>query len=574
MNKKDEGSPPPSRQPQHAPFAFPFHDPRATIAGSGFVQQEQQQNTPQHGHSSFAASSGPVAAAAQQQHGGTENPVALFSWESSRPAGHGHVPGQAPRGQEGGHDMKLAELHKLQRIMKQNLEHRQHQLMMQLQATHAHYVQQQQPQPQPPQPTASGGHIHAHGSNDDPGGSVAMQIPRMPGDLLNMYLGSYSSASERSLLGGQMGTPLHLLPTAPEQQEHQQHQHQQNQQQEPSVQGLQHGYLSNQSLQQQAILQNNTHATARQIDSSGAASTLGQEAASHQANTRMSQKKGQENEFSANDALPTVGRQQQDVLRRRSDPFLQWQFTANHSDRSAATDNSSRLQQQEQASYSQTMAAPQQQSQLHQQNIDMGIEMDMDIQEGMDVPLNFSNLFDNDDEFDDNDDNDDSDGKEKPDYSVIHGGFHPMLMNQSSIIPNYAQQQQQQQQQHLNPNQSVGTIGTLPQPAGIWQQHQQQRQDTSFGLHETSSSSVVAFSRSPHSSTNLHQRILKLDKAMEKSIKSQKMLQAWDTKMGLRKCHSKTMRSTTTSRKKVQEMMVSTIMRTGGATAFLFPKQA
>ena len=561
MNKKVEGSPPPSRQPQHAPFAFPFHDP-ATIAGSGFVQQEQQQNTPRHGHSSFAASSGPpaAAAAAQQQHGGTENAAALFSWESSRPAGHGHVPGQAPRGQEGGHDMKLAELHKLQRIMKQNLEYQQHQLMMQLQATHAHYARQQQP----PQPTASGGHIHAQGSDDDPGGSVAMQMPRMPSGLLNnMYLGSYSSASERSLRGGQMGTPLHLLPTAPEQQEHQQHQHQQ----QPSVQGLQHGYLSDQSLQQQAIL-HNTHATARQIDSSGAASTLGQEAASHQANTRMSQRKGQENEF-ANDALPTAGRQQQDMRRRRSDPFLQWQFTANHSDRSAATDNSSRLQQQEQASYSQPMAAPQQQSQLYQQNIDMGIEMDMDIQEGIDVPLNFSNLFDNDDEVDDNNDDDDGSGeKEKPDHSVIHGGFHPMLMNQSSIIPNYAQQQQQQ---HSNPNQSVGTIGTLPQPAGIWQQ---QRQDTSFGLHGTGSSSAVAFSRSPHSSSNLRQRILKLDEAMEKSIKSQKMLQAWDTKMGLRKCHSKTMRSTTTSRKKVQEMMVSTIMRTGGATAFLFPKQA
>ena len=575
----EEGSPPPlSRQPQHAPLhvrvTFPFHDlsfPNPTVAGSGFAQQEQQQNASQHGQSSFAASSVPAAAAQQQQqHGGTENAAAFHPWESSRPTGHGYVPGHVSSGREDADiGMKLVELHKLQKVMQQNLEYQKQQLMMQLQANHTHYTQQQQQQqqqepPQPPQPprrlAVSVGLTQrpvlqweddAQVSNDNPSGSIVMSMPRMPSGLLNTYLDSYSSASERrSLLAGHTRAPTPPLPTTTEQRQ---------QQQQPHETGLQRGYMPNQNPQQQAILYNNARTAAREIGS--AASTIGQEAASHQPDTSMSPEVPQQNEVGTNDAMLTGSWQQQDVRRRRSDPFLQWQFTANHSGRSAATDTLCRLQQQEEISHSQPMAAPQQQSQLYQGN------NDMDIQEEMNIPLNFSNLFDKDDVHDD------ADGKkEKLDHSVIHGGFHPMLMNQSSIIPNYAQQQQQQQQS--NPSQPVGTIGaTLPQPAGIWPQ--QQRQETSFELHGSGStcSSVAAFSRSTHSSTNLHERILKLDEAIEKSMKSQRMLQAWDTKMGLRKCHSKTMRSTTTSRKKVQEMMVSTIMRTG-ATAFLFPKQA
>lgn len=43
------------------------------------------------------------------------------------------------------------------------------------------------------------------------------------------------------------------------------------------------------------------------------------------------------------------------------------------------------------------------------------------------------------------------------------------------------------------------------------------------------------------------------DSAMEKSFKSQEDLQQWDRKMGLRRCHSKTMTDTTLSREKLRE---------------------
>ena len=554
-NEIEEGSRSPlSRQPQQVP-PLSFHDPsfpNPTVAGSSVSQQEQQQNASQHGQLLLSASSGPSGPA--QQRGDTENAAAPFSWSSSRFPGHGGVPGHASRGQEGGGGMNMTELYELQKRMQQNVE-RQQQLLMQTSTNYAQQAppqqqQQQQQQPPPPQqqhPAAPGGYIQrqvlewggdSRGSDNTPTGLISMQMSRMPSGLLNMYLDSYNSASER-LLGEQTGTPTPLPLTATEQQQRWR---------QPSITGRQHGYMSNQNHHQEAVLHNDANTTVRQIGSGGAVSTTWQGAAHHQADASSSMGPGkhQQNEFSDNVGLLTGIWQQQDGHQQGSDPFSKRQYSGNHQGKPAASVTSTRSLYQEETSHSQRTAALQQQSQLYQQNIDMGI------QEAMDMPLNFSNLFDSDD--------DDGIEKEKLDHSIIHGGFHPMLMNQSSIIPNYPHQQQP------NPNQSILTSGTLPQPAGIWQQPQQ-RQGTSFGLHETSP-------RGTHSSTNLHTRIMKLDEAMEKSIKSQRMLQAWDTKMGLRKCHSKTMRQTTASRKRVQELLVSAIMRSG-ATAFLFvPKQA
>ena len=150
-----------------------------------------------------------------------------------------------------------------------------------------------------------------------------------------------------------------------------------------------------------------------------------------------------------------------------------------------------------------------------------------------------------------------------------------MVINQApTVLPIYAQPQQQQLQliQHTQTN--TATINALPQHSQNWQP--QQKQDTFITYPGTSGGFAVTASSIGYtnSSTNLHQRVLRLDQAMERSLRSQRLIQDWDAKMGLRRCHSKTMRQTTESRKKVQELMVSTIMR-GGMGAFSFvPKQA
>jgi hypothetical protein len=114
--------------------------------------------------------------------------------------------------------------------------------------------------------------------------------------------------------------------------------------------------------------------------------------------------------------------------------------------------------------------------------------------------------------------------EEKLGHAVIRGGFHPMTINQ----PLY--------------------------------QHQYQ---------ELQSSPKSLSGNEP----STYKRILQLDQAMERSMKSQRLIQEWDSRMGLRRCHSKTMRQTNLSRRKVQELMVSTILRGGGLSVFV-PKQA
>ena len=142
-----------------------------------------------------------------------------------------------------------------------------------------------------------------------------------------------------------------------------------------------------------------------------------------------------------------------------------------------------------------------------------------------------------------------------------------MVINQAP----WPQQQQLQLIQHVT---NTATINALPQHSQNWQP--QQKQDTFITYPGTSGGFAVTASSIGYtnSSANLYQRVLRLDQAMERSLRSQRLIQDWDAKMGLRRCHSKTMRQTTESRKKVQELMVSTIMR-GGMGAFLFvPKQA
>jgi len=339
-------------------------------------------------------------------------------------------------------------------------------------------------------------------------------LPRIPPrNLLDLYLdfNSNSSDLERTLLGGM---PKSNPPTKMGQRQ-------------------EHGYVSNQNQKQHAILFN-SNATARQIEPGGAAS-MGQEAgilsflsASHQSGTCLGPRNSQQNELSANEGFFIGNWQQQQQL-----------FSPDHPGKPAATDASSRFHQ-EATSQSQPMIALQQQSQHHQQNFQTGM------QEGNNTPLHFSSLC--------NDDNDD-DENEQLDHSIIL-----MLMNQPLI--SHAQQQQQQQQQQ-QPDQTTDASCT-----GNWLRLQQE--------HETSFASAGGtFAATCTTFTNLHERILQLDQAMERSTMSQRLIQDWDAKMGLRRCHSKTMRQTTVSRSRVQEMMVGTIMRGRAAAALLFvPKQA
>mmetsp|Transcript_19108 Transcript_19108/g.25087 ORF Transcript_19108/g.25087 Transcript_19108/m.25087 type:complete len:237 (-) Transcript_19108:675-1385(-) len=53
----------------------------------------------------------------------------------------------------------------------------------------------------------------------------------------------------------------------------------------------------------------------------------------------------------------------------------------------------------------------------------------------------------------------------------------------------------------------------------------------------------------------LEVKMVALHQAMQKAFQSQKQLQQWDRKMGLRRCHSKTMTKTAKSRKKLRDLM-------------------
>ena len=56
-------------------------------------------------------------------------------------------------------------------------------------------------------------------------------------------------------------------------------------------------------------------------------------------------------------------------------------------------------------------------------------------------------------------------------------------------------------------------------------------------------------------------RVFYLDRAMDQTFKSQRQLQEWDTQHGLRKCHSKTMRESSLSRKKIQELTMQAVIK-------------
>ena len=232
----------------------------------------------------------------------------------------------------------------------------------------------------------------------------------------------------------------------------------------------------------------------------------------------------------------------------------------------------------EQASGGSSSLASRQQADVNPRNFQQNdflanYELSRNLQQGLSanrtgIPIlaaHDDNDDDEDDDDDDDDDGDDEEEEEKSDNSIIHGGFHPMVINQGPMmLPIYAQPQQQQLQVNQHTQTNTATMNALPQHLQKWQP--QQKQDTSITYPGTVGNT--------DSSTNLHQRVLRLDQAMERSVRSQRLIQDWDAKMGLRRCHSKTMRQTTESRKKVQELMVSTIMR-GGIGAFLFvPKQA
>ena len=242
----------------------------------------------------------------------------------------------------------------------------------------------------------------------------------------------------------------------------------------------------------------------------------------------------------------------------------------------------------EQASGGSSSLASRQQADVNPRNFQQNdflanYELSRNLQQGLSanrtgIPIlaaHDDNDDDEDDDDDDDDDGDDEEEEEKSDNSIIHGGFHPMVINQGPMmLPIYAQPQQQQLQVNQHTQTNTATMNALPQHLQDWQP--QQKQDTSIAYPGTGGGFAVTTSSigNTNSPMNLHQRVLRLDQAMERSVRSQRLIQDWDAKMGLRRCHSKTMRQTTESRKKVQELMVSTIMR-GGIGAFLFvPKQA
>mmetsp|Transcript_2816 Transcript_2816/g.8276 ORF Transcript_2816/g.8276 Transcript_2816/m.8276 type:complete len:583 (-) Transcript_2816:189-1937(-) len=577
-SENDDGPPRSRQQLAFFPTLNFLNFPSVGRVGPDAPQQQQQQNA--------YTSTQPAASArhVSQQYGThTENAAgAISSSSSSRPPGQRNNPDNASAGREDGTGMRLSELHELQKTLEQSLQEQQQQFqLMQAQAQAAQQMQQQQ-------------HHHNHqlqqaeiqrqmmewGENslsnvELPSASLGLPMPRMPSSLLNAYLDSGSGGSERSLPGGSMGMSP-LPPTATEQQQQQQPPPPLPQYQQPSAAGPQHHHMrmSNQNQQQQqAVLYSNNDITARQIGGGGTASIMALQApgrsfssASRQQQPDMDPRNFQHNEFLANYGL-SAGNLQEQQRHQQQDIYQQQGLSANHPGMPATFDASSRMQQQV-ILQSQHTAVPQQSyHRQYEQNVRGGML------EGNNVPVHSPNMPAHDEDEDEE--------KEKLDHSVIHGGFHPMVMDQTpTILPIYAQPQQQspqqiQQQVQLNQHTdtSTATGSALPPHSGNWQP--QQKQDTSFAYSGTSSNfAVTASSSSINSSTNLHERILHLDQAMECSMKSQRFIQDWDTKMGLRRCHSKTMRQTTVSRRKVQDLMVSTIMRGGAAASLFVPKQA
>jgi len=63
-----------------------------------------------------------------------------------------------------------------------------------------------------------------------------------------------------------------------------------------------------------------------------------------------------------------------------------------------------------------------------------------------------------------------------------------------------------------------------------------------------------------HSHSKIRQRLVDFEHAMERSQDSQQKIHDWDRKMGLKRSHSKTMRLSTRSRKKLRQLLKKEIM--------------